>query len=214
MDLSMRIKENTAFDTVGADLKEYASIELLLLQNKTNEALHRLEAFGKGGMVKMSKDDAFKKGLWPKSKAALSEDEAKDLAEFLKRDREALQNGKVLTDSVWVEASPASNAARQISKTIQDDIYWLEANLRMQRGEFQASLKLLEKIQVEFPDDILADDAYFTQGDIYENYLKDKEKAMEVYRTFLDKYPGSVYAAEARKRYRILRGDFQPEKRL
>jgi TolA-binding protein len=120
----------------------------------------------------------------------------------------------VLTDSVWVEASPASNATRQISKTIQDDIYWLEANLRMQRGEFQASLKLLEKIQVEFPDDILADDAYFTQGDIYENYLKDKEKAMEVYRTFLDKYPGSVYAAEARKRYRILRGDFQPEKRL
>ncbi|CAN5374953.1 hypothetical protein BH10BAC4_BH10BAC4_09840 [soil metagenome] len=35
---------------------------------------------------------------------------------------------------------------------------------------------------------------------------------MEIYRTFLDKYPGSVYAAEARKRFRTLRGDFQSEK--
>jgi len=31
---------------------------------------------------------------------------------------------------------------------------------------------------------------------------------MEIYRDFLNKYPGSVYAAEARKRYRTLRGDF------
>ena len=28
------------------------------------------------------------------------------------------------------------------------------------------------------------------------------EKAMEIYREFLTKYPGSVYVAEARKRYR------------
>ena len=56
--------------------------------------------------------------------------------------------------------------------------------------------------------DVLADDAYFLEGDIYEHQLKNKEKAMEIYRTFLDKYPGSVYAAEARKRFRTLRGDF------
>ncbi len=210
MDLSMRIKENTAFDSVGTDLKEFAAIELLLLQNKTDEALRRLQKFGAGGPVKMSKHDAFTKNLWPKSQANLSEDEAKELADFLKRDREALLQGKVLTDSVWIE----EQGTKQISKTIRDDVYWLEANLRLQRGEFQASLKLLEKIQIEFPDDILADDASFTEGDIYENYLKNKEKAMEIYRAFLDKYPGSVYAAEARKRYRNLRGDFQPEKKM
>ena len=54
----------------------------------------------------------------------------------------------------------------------------------------------------------LADDAYFLQGEIYERQLGDKDKAMEIYRNFLTKYPGSVYAAEARKRFRQLRGDF------
>ncbi len=209
MDLSMRIKENTAFDSVGADLKEYAAIELLLLQNKTDEALTRLNKLGGGGQVRMSKEDAFNQNLWPKNKSNLSAEEAKELSDFLKRDREARVQGKVLTDSVWIETAPS-----QVSKTIRDDIYWLEANLRLQRGEFQLALNRLEKIQSEFPDDILADDASFMEADIYEHYLKNKEKAMEIYRTFLDKYPGSVYAAEARKRYRVLRGDFQPEKKM
>lgn len=209
MDLSMRIKENTAFDSVGADLKEYAAIELLLLQNKTDEALTRLNKLGGGGQVRMSKEDAFNQNLWPKNKSNLSAEEAKELSDFLKRDREARAQGKVLTDSVWIETAPS-----QVSKTIRDDIYWLEANLRLQRGEFQLALKRLEKIQSEFPDDILADDASFMEADIYEHYLKNKVKAMEIYRTFLDKYPGSVYAAEARKRYRVLRGDFQPEKKI
>ncbi len=57
-------------------------------------------------------------------------------------------------------------------------------------------------------DDILVDDAFFLQGEIYERQLGQKDKAMEIYREFLNKYPGSVYAAEARKRYRLLRGDF------
>ena len=209
MDLSMRIKENTAFDSVGADLKEYAAIELLLLQNKTDEALTRLNKLGGGGQVRMSKEDAFNQNLWPRNKSGLSTEEAKELSDFLKRDREARAQGKVLTDSLWIETAPS-----QVSKTIRDDIYWLEANLRLQRGEFQLALNRLEKIQSEFPDDILADDASFMEADIYEHYLRNKEKAMEIYRTFLDKYPGSVYAAEARKRYRVLRGDFQPEKKM
>jgi TolA-binding protein len=84
----------------------------------------------------------------------------------------------------------------------------------MQRGEFEPALALLQKIQQEFGDDILADDAYFLEGDIYERQLKNKEKAMEIYRDFLNKYPGSVYAAEARKRYRALRGDFTEQPQL
>jgi tetratricopeptide (TPR) repeat protein len=91
---------------------------------------------------------------------------------------------------------------------ILDDVYWLESTIRMKRGEFNESLALLQKIQDEYGNDILADDAYFMQGEIYDRQLKNKEKAMEIYREFLNRYPGSVYAAEARKRYRVLRGDF------
>ena len=78
-------------------------------------------------------------------------------------------------------------------------------------GEFDKAIALLEKIVTEFGDDILSDDAYFLEGEIYEKHLKNKDKAMEIYREFLNKYPGSVYAAEARKRYRMLRGDFTEE---
>ncbi len=178
MDLSMRIKENTAFDSAGAALREYAAIELLLVQNKNDEALRRLRQFTVAGKVKMSRQEATARGLLPKEKYDVN------------------------LDSVWVETDS------QITSAIRDDVYWLEANLRWKRGEFDLAITLLEKIVNEFGEDILADDAYFTEGDIYERYVKNKEKAMEIYRTFLDKYPGSVYAAEARKRYRTLRGDF------
>ncbi len=144
MELSMRIKENTTFDTTGTALKEYASIELLMAQNKIDEALTRLSGFSE----------------------------------------------------------------KYSDNQIKDDVYWLEASLRMKKGEFDLAFALCEKIVTEFEEDVLADDAYFMEGEIQERYLKNKEKAMEIYREFLTRYPGSVYVAEARKRYRLLRGDF------
>jgi tetratricopeptide (TPR) repeat protein len=157
MDLSMRIKENIAFDSVGEALKQYALVELLLYQNKQDQALQKIKELKEGKATK--------------------------------------------TDS-------ANSTTTFSNQTILDDVYWLEANLRMKRGEFNESISLLEKILKEYPDDVLTDDAYFLEGEIYERQLKNKEKAMEIYREFLGKYPGSVYAAEARKRYRTLRGDF------
>lgn len=161
MELSMRIKENIAFDSAGEALKAYAKIELLLYQNKKDEALQALNALAAG--------------------------------------------------TAWVSDSSKTSTVRASfsNRAILDDVYWLEANIRMERGEFAASIHLLQRILTEYPDDILVDDAYFLQGEIYERQIKDTEKAMEIYRTFLDKYPGSVYAAEARKRFRILRGDFK-----
>lgn len=153
MDLSMRIKENIAFDSAGEALKQYALVELLLYQNKIDSALQKINQLKQG-----------------------------------------------ISDSVAF-----SNQA------ILDDVYWLEANIRMKRGEFSESIGLLQKILEEYPDDVLSDDAFFLQGEIYERQLKDKDKAMEIYREFLTKYAGSVYAAEARKRFRTLRGDFAGE---
>lgn len=117
-------------------------------------------------------------------------------------------------DLVQNNVESAINRLRQIqiqfpSHTLKDDVYWLEANLEMKRGNFEQAVALLQKILDEFGQDILADDAYFLQADIYQNQLKNKQKAMEMYREFLNKFPGSVYVAEARKRFRELRGDFE-----
>lgn len=152
MDLSIRIKENTAFDSTGTALRDYAFIELLLHQNKIDSALTRMEKL--------------KAGVEPLTGNSIS------------------------------------------NRAILDDVYWLEADIRMKRGEFDLAFGLLQKILDEYAEDILADDAYFKQGEIMELHKRETDRAMEIYREFLNKYPGSVYAAEARKRYRQLRGDF------
>src|SRR5688500_15758334 len=54
LDLSMRIKENIAFDSVGEALKQYASIELLLYQNKNEQALKRSQMLKEGKVDKIS----------------------------------------------------------------------------------------------------------------------------------------------------------------
>jgi hypothetical protein len=42
---------------------------------------------------------------------------------------------------------------------------------------------------------------------MYDVILEDKEKAMELYEKILLEHNSSIFAAEARKRFRILRGD-------
>lgn len=199
MDLSMRIKENTLYDTTGTALKEFAAIELLVAQNKNDLALQRLQRFKVTRKVKMSREEALAKNLWSPEKS-MSIDELKNLKDELEKGKQNMFSDPI-GDSVWVDIETDFT-------TIKDDVYWLEANLLLKRGEFDQSIAILEKIITEFGEDILSDDAYFLEGEIYEQQVKNKDKAMEIYREFLNKYPGSVYAAEARKRYRLLRGDF------
>ncbi|MFN6088502.1 MAG: tetratricopeptide repeat protein [Cyclobacteriaceae bacterium] len=183
MDLSMRIKENTAFDTTGISLKQFAHIELLLYQNKIEAAQKQLKNF-ESGKVLMKQAEAFLYGLIDVNTLVETEGEY-----------------------IWVTLP-----AGMINREIMDDFFWLQANLKLKQGQFAQSISFLEKIVKEYPEEILTDDAVFLQADIYERHLKNKDKAMEIYRDFLNKYPGSVYAAEARKRFRNLRGDFAEEK--
>lgn len=91
---------------------------------------------------------------------------------------------------------------------ITDEVLYKIATIHMELGEFEKSLQSLDKIVNAFRKDILSDDAYFLMGRIYEEHLKDNDKAMNIYQEFLKEYPGSLYVAEARKRFRKLRGDF------
>jgi len=89
-----------------------------------------------------------------------------------------------------------------------DEILYLEATLYMEMGNFQEAIDQLQHIVNDYGEDILGDDALFLIGTIYEDQLHEKEKAKEIYQQFLIKHPGSNKAAEARKRFRTLRGDF------
>jgi len=91
---------------------------------------------------------------------------------------------------------------------LTDEILWLQATIYLEMGDFDKAISLLDIILSDYPDDIFGDDAFFRIAEIYDYHLKDVEKAKELYQEFLRKYPGSVFAAEVRKRFRTLRGDY------
>lgn len=93
--------------------------------------------------------------------------------------------------------------------SLTDEILWLRANILLELGEFTQAMELLSQIVQDYEYDILSDDAYFLIGTIYEDQLQNDAEAMKVYNDFLIRFPGSIYSAEARKRYRALRGDFK-----
>lgn len=141
--LSLLIVDNTGMDSTEAAMRHYADVELLLFQNKTDEAVENL-------------------------------------------------------NQMWTKYADHSMA---------DEILWLRANTFLKQGKNVEAIEDLKTIIAKYPKDILGDDAQYSLGKIYEERLKDKQAAMEAYQKVLSNYPGSIYGAESRKRFRVLRGD-------
>ena len=79
--------------------------------------------------------------------------------------------------------------------------------MELKHANYAAAAMLYDSIVKNYGEDILGDDALFKLADLYENKLKNLDKAKELYQQLLIKYPGSLYVVEARNRFRILRGD-------
>lgn len=90
---------------------------------------------------------------------------------------------------------------------LTDDLLYVKADIKKQRGEFNEAAELLNKIVEEYGKGLLGARSYFELGMLYEHNIKDKDRALELYNDFLKKYPGSIYTTEVRKRFRVLRGD-------
>lgn len=95
-----------------------------------------------------------------------------------------------------------------VHHSITDEIYWLKSKLELEAGNTEAAVNYLDQILTAYAYDILADDAAFKKAEIFDMHIKDIEQAKLLYQQFLVDYPGSMYVAEARKRFRQLRGDF------
>lgn len=93
------------------------------------------------------------------------------------------------------------------NNSLDDDIMMSKSRILIQQKDFAGAVPLLKKIIEEHPADLWADDAVFMLGDIYENRLNDKTIAKNYYQKIITDYPGSLWINEARKRFRLLRGD-------
>lgn len=74
-------------------------------------------------------------------------------------------------------------------------------------GRYTEAIASYDSLIAGFPESIVLDRAMMKIGRIYQAGLKDPAKATAEYQQLLVKYPNSIYASEARKTIRTLRGD-------
>lgn len=91
--------------------------------------------------------------------------------------------------------------------SLEDDILYLRYKIYFKQAQFEKAAEALQQISEQYSDDILGDEALYYLGVLYEDQLHDKEKAKASFQQLLVDFPGSVFVAEARKRFRELRGD-------
>jgi len=91
--------------------------------------------------------------------------------------------------------------------TLTDDVYYLKAKIYRQKKEYDKAIEMYNLVIDKFPEDIRADNSIYELADMYENQLNNKDKAKELYEKLYTKYSNSVFATDARKKFRLLRGD-------
>jgi predicted Zn-dependent protease len=93
------------------------------------------------------------------------------------------------------------------NNTLADDILMSKSKIFVKTGEINKAISALKEIIENFSSSIWNDDALFTLGELYEKNVKDLEQAKTFYQKLINDHPGSMFSAEARKRFRTLRGD-------
>lgn len=138
IDLSLLITDNYNMDTTTVQMNRFSQADLLIFQNKYDEALKKL-------------------------------------------------------DSISLDAPGHS---------LSDEILYKKYEIAFAKRQYEEAKGYLQEIVKSYNEDILADNALFYLGELFEKYLNNPEKAKEMYESLLFNYPGSLYVVEARKRYR------------
>ncbi len=124
------------------------------------------------------------------------------LKKFARADLLALQNR-------FPEAIAALDEILQNHKgeKIEDEALLKQGKLFEITLQFEKAEANYQKIIEFYKEDILADDAFFHLAKLYENQLGAPEKAKDLYEQIIYDFADSIYFVEARKRFRMLRGD-------
>lgn len=97
------------------------------------------------------------------------------------------------------------------SHQIMDDVLMSRSDILIRTGQYQFADQVLASVVANYPLGLHAADALFRRAMLQERVFKNKETAMELYTEIMTQYPGSLRSADARNRYRYLRGDLSIE---
>lgn len=155
----------------------------------------------KGATSKLIANDAMNLSLLISDAMAVDSNEA-PLMIFARADLLSFQN----KDELAKQTLDSINTLFP-NHALADDILFKKAQIELKHMRYTEAAAFYEMISKDFSDGILGDDAFFKLADLNETQFKNTEKAKELYQALVEKYPGSVYVVEARKRFRKLRGD-------
>ena len=117
-----------------------------------------------------------------------------DLLAFQNKDQEALS----ILNNILADYK---------GQPIEDEALFKQAHLFVKTKQVPKAIENYNAIININKEGILADDAFYLMAELYENELKDIEKAKEYYQKIIFDYPSSIYLVDARKKFRRLRGD-------
>jgi len=92
-------------------------------------------------------------------------------------------------------------------ESIEDEALLQQAKLLEKAEKYDRARLNYVKILEFFEFDILTDDALYALGELYLNHLNDPEKAKGFFEQIILDHSDSIYAVDARKKFRRLRGD-------
>ena len=201
--LYMQIDKEFKYDVIGAEAK-FKNSRIFYYVGSFEFAQAQLDIL-KASTSKLISNDAMKLSVMITDNLGLDSNLVA-MSEFAKADL-------LLEQHKYIEAFALydSLVAEFPLHSLTDEILMRKAQAMQMQGKWLEAVVFLEKIVAEHNADILADDALFQLGEIYENRLRNPEKAVECYRKIMFDYKSSLHVIEARKRYRILSGDAPKE---
>jgi tetratricopeptide (TPR) repeat protein len=117
-----------------------------------------------------------------------------DFLNYQNKDREAL----VLLKQILEEHK---------DEEIEDETLLKIGTIYEELKEFNDALAYYKQIIDNHPESIYRDEAYFYSAEIYNRDFQEPEKAKPLYEAILFNHQDSIHFVEARKKFRLLRGD-------
>ena len=128
------------------------------------------------------------------TQTALKQFARADLLKFQKKETEAISVLKSLLEN-------------HKGEKIEDEALLKLGELYEANGDYEKAIESYLALIEFYNEDILADDAHYQLAKLYETKLNQPQKAKEYYELLIFNFEDSIYFVEARKKYRMLRGD-------
>ncbi len=125
-----------------------------------------------------------------------------ELLAYQNKDNEALQEIEKLFSSKELFANGLTPG-----EVIYDDVLFLQAKLFIKKEKYEDAILSLAEIIAADNQGFLTDDVYYMMAEMYNNNLKNPEKAKEYYQKIIFEQPSSIYLVDARNKFRKLRGE-------